>query len=138
MIALLAVAMEARLKSLLTREELFLAIRREKQRDPTLSGRALARQFQVTTRTVAAALVSPAPPAPKPRRRASTLAPVTGLIDAMLLEEKRDHKLTIDRICRRLAAKHGFDTAYSTVLDYVAWRRPEMARSATPWRRQVR
>jgi hypothetical protein len=63
LLALFEVVTEARLKALLTREELFLAIRRERQRDNTLSGRALARKFRVSTRTVAAALASPVPPA---------------------------------------------------------------------------
>lgn len=129
------------MKALLTREELFVAIRREKQRDGSLSGRALCKLFRVSNRTVAAALASPVPPAPKPRRRRpSTLEPARGWIDAMLREDlsaPRKQKHTIERMCRRLAAEHDFDAAHSTVRDYVAWRRPEIVAEARDGRRHL-
>ncbi|GAA1992892.1 hypothetical protein GCM10009838_65980 [Catenulispora subtropica] len=91
------------MKSLLTREELFVVIRREAHRD-------------------------------------GTLTPVKGHLDAMLREDliaPRKQKHTIERICRRLPAEHGFAAAWSSVRDYVAWCRPEIVAEVKGGRRHL-
>lgn len=115
-----------------SREWVFERIRRDRRLDPAVSGRVLAQRYKGSRNTVAKALSCPVPARRKklPPRK-SVLEPVKGFIDAMLredLEVWRKQKHTIDRILERLAGEHDFElAAYSTVRDYVAKRRPELA-----------
>src|SRR5579859_2778785 len=69
------------------RMELFAAIRFDWQRNQ-MSVRSLARKYDVHRRTVRQAIVSPVPPARRaPRRPATVLDQVRGLIDGMLRED---------------------------------------------------
>jgi hypothetical protein len=114
--------------------ELFEAIRRDR-RIEGLSIRALADRHGVHRRTVRQALDS-ADPVPRkvPVRRSARLESLKTLIDAMLqvdLEAPRKQRHTARRILARLVDEHGVsDVSYSTVRDYVAKRRPEIAAAA--------
>ena len=126
----------------LSREEKFEAIRRERRLDPQASGRTLAAKFKVSRRTVAAALASPVPPMRrKPAPRRSVLEPAMEWVDAMLREDlsaPRKQKHTAERIHHRLLTEYGFDQAsYSTVCNYVRGRRLEIAAEAKEGRRHL-
>lgn len=113
--------------------ELFAAIRRD-ARVEGLSVRALAVRYGVHRRTVRQALASAVPPARKPPRRSSpVLDAVRDLIDGMLREDlaapvKQRH--TCRRIFERLADEHGAQISYSSVVNYVGHRRPQIAAEA--------
>jgi len=114
-----------------SRVELFEAIRRDARRDG-LSIRELARRHRCHRRVVRLALASAVPPARKPRVfPAPKLDSARGLIDAMLLEDldaPRKQRHTARRVLARLVDEHGMaGLTYSTVRDYVARRRPEIA-----------
>lgn len=114
-----------------SRVELFEQIRRESRADG-LSVRALAKRHKVHRRTVRQALMSALPPKPAPRRwRARKIDGFTDVIDEMLrvdCDAPRKQRHTTRRILARLIDEHGADMlTYSTVRDYVAARRPEIA-----------
>lgn len=115
--------------------ELFEAIRRDHRREE-LSIRALAERHGVHRRTVRAALESATPPPRKPRvAQAPRLGPLKPAIDGMLwadLDAPRKQRHTARRILVRLVAEYGADEglSYSTVRDYVARRRREIAAEA--------
>ena len=114
--------------------ELFEAIRRDHRRDG-LSIRELADSHRVHRRTVRQALESAVPPARKQRVFAApVLDPVKPLIDEMLrsdLDAPRKQRHTARRVLARLVDEHHVDDiSYSTVRDYVARRRPEIAAEA--------
>ena len=114
--------------------ELFEAIRRD-QRVAGLSIRALAERHGVHRRTVRQALDSAAPvPRKVPVRRSARLESLKALIDAMLvvdLDAPRKQRHTARRVLARLVDEHGVvDVSYSTVRDYVARRRPQIAAAA--------
>jgi transposase len=110
--------------------ELFALIRRDARRGDSI--RALARRYGVHRRTVRQALASalPAPRKP-PVRRAARLEALKPAIDAMLradLTAPRKQRHTVRRILDRLVDEHdAAELAYTTVRDYVARRRPEIA-----------
>lgn len=116
----------------LSRVELFELIRRDRRLDPQVSLRTLAERYGVHRRTVRAAIESAMPPARKKpvRSRTRVLAPAMGWIDAMLREDvkaPRKQRHTVRRIYDRLVVEHDFDqVSYSTVCDYVQWRRAEI------------
>ncbi len=117
-----------------SRVELFEAIRRDHRRDG-LSIRALADRHGVHRRTVRQALASAVPPERKtPVRTAPKLEPARPLIDAMLradLDAPAKQRHTARRVLARLVDEHGVaELTYSCVRDYVAKRRPEIAREA--------
>jgi transposase len=113
--------------------ELFAAIRRD-ARVEGLSVRALATRYRVHRRTVRQALASAVPPARKPPRRASpALDAVRDLIDSMLREDlaappKQRH--TCRRIFERLVDEHDAKISYSSVVNYVGHRRPQIVAEA--------
>ncbi|MBC8092702.1 MAG: IS21 family transposase, partial [Pseudonocardia sp.] len=115
--------------------ELFEAIRRDARRED-LSIRALAERHGVHRRTVRAALASAVPPPRKPRTGvvAPKLDPARPLIDGMLREDLTAHRKqrhTARRVLARLVDEHGMEQlTYSTVRDYVARRRPQIAAEA--------
>ncbi len=116
-----------------SRVELFEAIRVDARRG--MSIRALAERHGVHRRTVRQALESAAPaPRKTPVRRSARLETFKQAIDAMLvvdLDAPRKQRHTVTRVRDRLIAEHGMtDVAYSTVRDYVARRRPEIAAEA--------
>ncbi|WP_238431522.1 IS21 family transposase [Streptomyces cavernae] len=125
-----------------SRAWLFEQIRRDRRADASVSGRALAKRYGVSRRTVRDALAMPVPPErKKPPPRASVLTPVAAEIDAMLrsdIEAPRKQKHTIDRIKTRLAVEYDFDLAsYSTIRDYVRERRPQLVLEAKEGRRHL-
>lgn len=113
-----------------TKVELFAAIRRDSRMEK-LSIRALARKYRVHRRVVREALSSPWP---KPRKklppRRSRLDAFKPAIDAMLradLTAPRKQRHTSRRIFDRLVAEHDMEgLSYSTVCEYVHWRRTEI------------
>jgi transposase len=114
--------------------EVFEAIRRDR-RVSGLSIRALAELHGVHRRTVRQALDSAAPvPRKVPVRRSARLESLKVLIDEMLiadLDAPRKQRHTARRVAVRLADEHGVTgVSYSTVRDYVARRRPEIAAAA--------
>jgi transposase len=117
-----------------SRVELFAAIRRD-ARVEGLSIRELAARHHVHRRTVRQALVSAVPPARKvPERVSPRLEAFKPSIDAMLradLDAPKKQRLTARRVLARLVDEHGADSvSYSTVRDYVARRRPQIAAEA--------
>lgn len=119
----------------LSRVELFARIRRDRRSDPQVSVRALADRYRVHRRVVREALASAVPrERKKPPPRRSVLEPAYGWIDAMLREDltsPRKQKHTTNRIYQRLINEHGFTAAgRTTVYEYVARRRPEIAAEA--------
>jgi transposase len=110
--------------------ELFAAIRRDSRVDG-LGVRALARKYEVHRRLVREALASvwPAPRKKLPPRK-SRLDPFKPAVDQMLradLDAPRKQRHTLKRIFDRLVAEHEMEgVSYSTVGDYVRWRRPEI------------
>lgn len=112
------------------RVEVFAAIRRD-ARVEGLSIRGLAARHGVHRRTVRAALEAAEPPERKiPVRVASKLEAFKPLIDAMLLEDvtaPRKQRHTARRVLARLVDEHGLDdVSYSTIRDYVRYRRAEI------------
>ena len=127
---------------MLSRVELFAAIRRDRRENLGVSARTLAKRYHVSRRTVAAALAQAVPPARKiPAPRRSLLDPATVWIDEMLrsdLTAPRKQRHTARRILQRLVSEHGFATAtYSTVRDYVKRRRPQVVAEARGHRQVV-
>jgi transposase len=115
------------------RVELFAAIRRD-ARVEGLSIRALAVRYRVHRRTVRQALESAVPPPRKPPQRLSpVLDSVRDLIDEMLradLDAPRKQRHTCRRIFERLVDEHGVEVSYSTVVNYVGHRRPQVEAEA--------
>jgi transposase len=114
--------------------ELFEAIRRDRRVDG-LSIRALADRHGVHRRTIRQALDNADPlPRKTPVRRSARLESLKKLIDEMLrgdLDAPRKQRHTARRVLARLVDEHGVgDVSYSTVRDYVALRRPEIAAAA--------
>jgi transposase len=110
--------------------ELFAAIRRD-SRTEGLGVRALARKYEVHRRLVREALGSAWPAERKklPPRK-SRLDPFKPAVDQMLradLDAPRKQRHTLKRIFDRLVAEQEMEgVSYSTVGDYVRWRRPEI------------
>ncbi len=116
-----------------SRVEVFEAIRRDRRAG--LSIRALAERHGVHRRTVRQALDDAAPrPRKVPVRRSARLESWKAVIDEMLvadLDAPRKQRHTARRVAARLADEHGVTgVSYSTVRDYVARRRPEIAAAA--------
>jgi transposase len=114
--------------------DVFEAIRRDHRREE-LSIRQLAERHRVHRRTVRRALESAVPPPRKTRVfPAPVLDPMKPLIDAMLrsdLDAPKKQRHSARRVLARLVDEHGVrDLSYSTVRDYVAKRRPEIAAEA--------
>jgi transposase len=113
-----------------SRVELFAAIRRDARVDG-LSVRALAVKYGVHRRTVREALGG-AWPAPRQKLppRTSRLDPFKPAIDQMLradLDAPRKQRHTVKRIFDRLVVEQEMEgVSYSTVCDYVAWRRGQV------------
>ena len=113
---------------------MFAAIRRD-ARVEGCSIRELADRYHVHRRTVRQALASAIPP---PRKAAARTSPRLALfkaaIDEMLrsdLDAPKKQRHTARRVLARLVDEHGaVDLSYSTVRDYVARRRPEIAAEA--------
>lgn len=117
-----------------SRVELFAEIRRD-ARVEGLSIRELAARHRVHRRTVRQALASAFPPPRKtPVRSAPRLDRFKPVIDAMLradLDAPRKQRHTARRVLARLVDEHDAgELSYSTVRDYVAVRRPQIAAEA--------
>jgi len=117
-----------------SRVELFAAIRRD-ARVEELSIRELADRHHVHRRTVRQALASALPPARKtPVRVSRRLEEHKPVIDAWLkddLDAPRKQRHTARRVLARLVDEQAaIDVSYSTVRDYLARRRPEIAAEA--------
>ena len=113
-----------------SRVDVFAAIRRD-ARVEELSIRELARRHHVGRATVRQALASPEPPPKKTRvRSAPRLDRFKPAIDAMLREgltAPRKQRHTATRVLDRLIEEHGAtELSYSTVRNYVRFRRPEI------------
>jgi transposase len=117
-----------------SRVELFAAIRRD-SRVEGLSIRELADRHHVHRRTVRQALTSALPPARKtPVRVSRRLEEHKPVIDEWLkadLDAPRKQRHTARRVLARLVDEQAAEgVSYSTVRDYVAKRRPEIAAEA--------
>ena len=117
-----------------SRVELFADIRRD-ARIEGCSIRELADRYHVHRRTVRQALASAVPPPRKtPERTSPRLAAFQAAIDAMLradLDAPRKQRHTARRVLARLVDEHeAVGLSYSTVRDYVARRRPQIAAEA--------
>ncbi|WP_264765230.1 IS21 family transposase, partial [Frankia gtarii] len=117
------------------RVALFAAIRRE-VRDGT-SKRAIARKYEVSRKTIDAAIASAWPePRKKPPPRGSRLDAYRAVIDEILradLDAPRKQRHTAVRITDRLVAEHGATgITYQMVRSYVAERRPQIWAEAGP------
>jgi hypothetical protein len=114
--------------------DLFAAIRRD-ARVEGCSIRQLADRYHVHRRTMRQALASAIPPPRRtPARTSPRLAPFKAAIDEMLrsdLDPPKKQRHTARRVLARLVDEHGAqDLSYSTVRNYVARRRPEIAAEA--------
>ncbi|MFI0451215.1 IS21 family transposase [Actinomadura sp. 6N118] len=114
----------------MTKVEMFAAIRRD-ARIEGLGVRALARKYGIHRRTVREALTSAWPrPRKRPPPRKSRLDPFKPAIDQMLwadLDAPRKQRHTNKRIFDRLVAEQEMEgISYSTVCEYLAWRRPQV------------
>ncbi len=114
-----------------SRVELFAAIRRD-ARVEELSIRELADRHRVHRRTVRQALASALPPQRKiPVRVSRRFEEHKPVIDQWLtddLDAPRKQRHTARRVLARLMDEQGaVDVSYSTVRDYLACRRPEIA-----------
>ena len=114
--------------------ELFADIRRD-ARVEECSIRELADRYHVHRRTVRQALASAVPPPRKaPARTSPRLERFQAAIDGMLradLDAPKKQRHTARRVLARLVDEHGAgDLSYSTVRDYVARRRPQIAAEA--------
>ncbi|MET3808498.1 transposase [Nakamurella sp. UYEF19] len=114
--------------------ELFAAIRRD-ARVEELSIRELADRHRVHRRTVRQALASALPPPRKtPVRVSRRLEEHKSVIDGWLkddLDAPRKQRHTARRVLARLVDEQAaVDVSYSTVRDYLARRRPEIAAEA--------
>jgi transposase len=113
----------------MSKVDLFAAIRRDSRAG--MSVRALAREHQVSRRTVRSALASAWP---QPRKalpsRPSKLDEFKPIIDGILLTDldaPRKQRHTVKRIYDRLIAEQGMrDVSYSVVRAYVAERKPKI------------
>ena len=117
-----------------SRVELFAVIRRD-ARVEDLSIRELAERHHVHRRTVRQALASALPPPRKtPVRVSRKLESFKPTIDGWLradLDAPKKQRHTAQRVFDRLVDEHNvIDVSYSTVRDYVARRRPEIAAAA--------
>lgn len=117
-----------------SRVDMFAAIRRD-ARVEELSIRELARRHHVGRATVRQALASPEPPPKKTRMRsAARLDQFKPAIDAMLRDDltaPRKQRHTATRILDRLIVEHAAtELSYSTVRNYVRFRRPEIDAAA--------
>ena len=117
-----------------SRVELFAVIRRD-ARVEELSIRELADRHHVHRRTVRQALASALPPPRKtPVRVSRRLAEHRPVIDGWLtddLDAPRKQRHTARRVLARLVDEQAaVDVSYSTVRDYLARRRPEIAAEA--------
>ena len=117
-----------------SRVELFAVIRRD-ARVEDLSIRELAERHHVHRRTVRQALASAFPPPRKtPVRVSRKLEPFKETIDDWLrddLDAPKKQRHTAKRVFDRLVDERAApDVSYSTVRDYVARRRPEIAAEA--------
>ena len=113
--------------------ELYAAIRRDARAG--MSGRALARKYNVGWRTVVKALTSAWPePRKKPPPRPSKLDPFKPVIDEILradLDAPRKQRHTVKRIFARLIDEHAMvDVSYPVVRAYVEVRKPEIRHEA--------
>ncbi|MFB4319940.1 IS21 family transposase [Actinomadura sp. 21ATH] len=113
---------------------MYAAIRRDSRREG-LSVRALAKKYQVHRRTVREALASAFPaPRRKPPPRSSRLDRFKPVIDQILwtdLDAPRKQRHTVRRIFNRLVAEQEMEgISYSTVANYVAWRKPQIMAEA--------
>src|SRR5262249_655258 len=126
---------------MMSRVELFAAIRRDRRDDPGISARTLAKQYRVSRRTVAAALANAVPLQRKALPpRPTGLDPVANVIDEMLrtdLSAPRKQRHTVRRILQRLTTEHGFSVPYTTVRDYVRRRRPQIVAAVSDQQRKV-
>jgi hypothetical protein len=124
-----------------SRVELFEAIRRDYRRGVSLRG--LAERYGVHRRVVRQAVDSAEPPPARkaPVRVAPKLEPFKTAIDAMLtadLTAPRKQRHTVRRVLTRLVAENAAgDLSYSTVRDYVAVRRRELAAEAGRGRQEA-
>ena len=114
-----------------SRVEVFEQIRRDHEQQG-LSVRALAKRYGVHRRAVRQALEDAVPPPRKtPARRAPRLDGVKPTIDRWLREDldaPRKQRHTAQRVWQRLVDEHDMvELSYSTVRDYVARRRPQVA-----------
>lgn len=113
----------------MSKVDLFAAIRRDSHAG--MSVRAMAGKYQVSRRTVRAALQSawPQPRKPMPSR-ASKLDDFKPIIDAILradLDAPRKQRHTVTRIYDRLITEHDMrEVSYSVVRRYVADRKPKI------------
>lgn len=117
----------------LSREELFARIRIDAVRED-MSIRELARRYQVGRGTVRQALRSPVPrPRKRPVRTAPSLGPFREVVDGWLRENLTlpvKQRQTAKRMTDRLIEEFGSAASYSTVRDYVAFRRPQIEAEA--------
>ncbi len=124
-----------------SRVELFEAIRRDHRRGVSIRG--LSERYGVHRRTVRQAIDSAEPPQPRKisTRAAPRLEPFKVAIDGMLradLDAPRKQRHTVRRILARLVTENkAGDLSYSTVRDYVARRRPEIAAEAGRLQREA-
>jgi hypothetical protein len=111
--------------------EVFEQIRRDHEQQG-LSVRALAKRYGVHRRAVRQALEDAVPPPRKtPVRQAPKLEQAKPTIDQWLgedLDAPRKQRHTAQRVWQRLVDEHHMtELSYSTVRDYVARRRPQVA-----------